>query len=151
MEDIDRRILDLIQKDFPLTHRPFLDIGKRLNLSEEEVFERVKRLKGEGIIRRIGATLDSRKLGYVSTLCTAAVPEDKIEEFVRIVNSYPNVTHNYRRDHKYNIWFTFIDRSMERIDSVLKEIEAKTGVSVFSLPAKRVFKINVSFDLTRDY
>jgi DNA-binding Lrp family transcriptional regulator len=151
MEEVDRKILNIIQADFPLTERPFLSIGKRLNISEDEAFERVKRLKYNGVIRRIGANFDSRKLGYVSTLCAATVPEDKIEEFVELVNSYPNVTHNYRRDHKYNIWFTFIDESMDRIESVLKEIYKKTGIYVFNLPAKRIFKIRVSFDLTTDY
>ena len=150
MDEIDRRILNIIQSDFPLTKNPFLMIGRKLNISEDEVFERVKRLKYSGIIRRIGATLDSRKLGYVSTLCTAIVPEDKIDEFVSVINSYPNVTHNYKRNHNYNIWFTFIEESMEKIEIILKEIYEKTGIYIFNLPAKKMFKIRVNFDLTTE-
>ena len=148
MDGIDRRILDIIQTDFPLSSRPFRAIGERIGIKEEEVLERIRSLKERGVIRRIGATFEPRKLGYTSTLCAAKVPEEKIEGFVAVVNSYPGVTHNYERDHEYNIWFTLIGRSKEEIERNIAEIEERTGVKgIKNLPTLRRFKINVSFDM----
>ncbi len=149
MDSIDRKILNIIQKEFPLEAEPYRIVGERIGLTEDEVFERVMRLKEEGIIRRIGAVFDIRKLGYASTLCAAQVPEEKIEDFVAAVNSYAGVTHNYRRRHTYNIWFTFIAPSMEEIEQSLEEIKRTTGVaSILNMPATRIFKIDASFDLS---
>jgi DNA-binding Lrp family transcriptional regulator len=87
-------------------------------------------------------------LGFVSTLCAAKVPEDMIESFSKVVNRYPGVTHNYLRDNKYNIWFTFIAPSMEVIEANLKNISKETKISdIINLPATKVFKIKAHFDL----
>lgn len=148
MDEIDRRILNLIQKEFPLCAEPFRVIGDELGLAEKEVLERIRRLKADGIIRRIGAVFDPGKLGFVSTLCAARVPEGGISDFVALVNSYSGVTHNYRRNHDYNIWFTFIAESFEALERALGEIKTKTGVSdIISMPARRTFKINAVFEL----
>jgi DNA-binding Lrp family transcriptional regulator len=148
MDDIDRKILNLIQREFPICAEPFKVIGGKLGLGEEEVLERIRRLKTDEVIRRIGAVFDPKKLGFVSTLCAARVPEDRIRDFVDAVNSYTGVTHNYRRNHDYNIWFTFIAEGPEALERALGEIKAKTGVSdIISMPAKRTFKINATFEL----
>ena len=148
MDNIDKDLLNEIQSRFPVTSRPYLELGKRLELSEEEVLVRVKRLKEDGVIRRIGGNFNSRKLNFTSTLCAARVPEDRIEEFVAEVNSYKGVTHNYLRDNKYNIWFTFIAPSIEFIENCLKEISLKTGVEdILNLPAVRMYKIKVDFEV----
>ena len=148
MEDIDREILNEIQSDFPITPRPYLELGKRLNMSEDEIFKRVKRLKSEGIIRRIGGNFNSRKLNFTSTLCAARVPEGQIEDFVEVVNRYKGVTHNYLRDHDYNVWFTFIAPSKSYIVKALRTISKKTGVKeILNLPAVRLFKIKVDFEV----
>ena len=148
MDDIDRTIVNEIQSDFPLATRPFRELGKRLNLSENEILGRVKRLKEEGVIRRIGGNFNSKKLNFTSTLCAAKVPEDKIDEFVEAVNRYPGVTHNYLRNHEYNVWFTFIAENMAIIDNAIKEISSSTGVKeIRNLPAVRMFKIKVDFEV----
>jgi DNA-binding Lrp family transcriptional regulator len=148
MDDVDRKILNAIQSDFPIVARPYRELGKSVNLSEEEVFERVKGLKKEGVIRRIGGNFHSRTLNFTSTLCAAKVPEERITRFVEVVNSYPGVTHNYLRNHEYNVWFTFIAPSTEEIENSLAEISEITGVKeVYSLPAVRVFKIKVDFEV----
>jgi len=103
MDDIDRKILNRIQSDFPVTSRPYLVVANNLGLSEDDVLKRLARLKEKRIIRRIGGNFVPEKLGFVSTLCAAKVPEDKIEFFAKEVNGYPGVTHNYKRDNKYNI------------------------------------------------
>ena len=148
MDEPDRKILNAIQSDFPITERPYEALGRQLGLSEEEVLQRVKRLKEEGIIRRIGGNFHSSKLDFKSTLCAAKVPEEKIESFVKVVNRHPGVTHNYLRNHEFNVWFTFIAPSFEAIEHSLKEISDITGVrEVYSLPAVKMFKIKVDFEV----
>jgi DNA-binding Lrp family transcriptional regulator len=98
-----------------------------------------------GVIRRIGANFTSRKLGYTSTLCAAHVPEERLARFVEVVNRFPGVTHNYLRQHHFNVWFTLIAESLERLDQILTEISEASGVEVLSLPAQEIFKIKVDF------
>jgi DNA-binding Lrp family transcriptional regulator len=148
MDPTNKKILNEIQSGFPVTSRPFLEIGDRLGLSEDEVIGRIKRLKEDGIIRRIGGNFNSRKLGFTSTLCAARVPEEKIDRFVEAVNSFKGVTHNYLRKNPYNIWFTFIAPDMASIETALKEIALKTGVNdILNLPAEKMYKIKVDFEV----
>ncbi|MCD6305212.1 MAG: AsnC family transcriptional regulator [Deltaproteobacteria bacterium] len=146
MDQTDRKILNEIQSDFPIAHRPYQELGERLGLTEDEVMARVGRLKEKGIIRRIGGNFHSSRLNFVSTLCAAKVPQDKIETFVDAVNRHPGVTHNYLRNNSYNIWFTFIAQDMNIIENALKEIVEETGIEeILNLPAKQVYKIKVDF------
>ncbi|MGD9245335.1 MAG: AsnC family transcriptional regulator [Desulfobacterales bacterium] len=148
IDDMDRAILNLIQSDFPITPRPYLAIAQRLGFSENDVIKRLNRLKKKGIIRRIGGNFVPEKLGFVSTLCAARVPEDKIQSFAKAVNRYPGVTHNYQRDNKYNVWFTFIAPSMKEIEKNLENISRQTGIKkIINLPATKVFKIRAHFNL----
>ena len=148
IDEIDRAILNRIQSDFPITTRPYLSIAQDLHLSEDQVIKRIKRLKKKGIIRRIGGNFVPEKLGFVSTLCAAKVSRDKIKNFTRTVNRYPGVTHNYRRDNKYNIWFTFIAQSMDEIRNNLENISLETGVKgILNLPATKMYKIKAHFDI----
>lgn len=149
MDDTDRKLLNEIQSDFPITQRPYKDLGVRVNCSEEETLERVRRLKEEGIIRRIGGNFDSKRLGFATTLCAGKVADDKINRFVEVVNQYPEVTHNYLRDYPYNIWFTFVARDSDMVQRYIEEIKEQTGVrEILDLPAVKVFKIRVDFDLS---
>jgi len=148
IDDINRAILNSIQSDFPLTPRPYLAIAEDLGLTEDDVLDRLNRLKKEGIIRRIGGNFVPEKLGFISTLCAARVPEDKIDLFAKIVNRYPGVTHNYQRNNEFNIWFTFIAPSMDKIHENLDRIRQESGIhDIINLPATKVFKIKAHFDL----
>ncbi|MFZ7127249.1 MAG: AsnC family transcriptional regulator [Desulfobacterales bacterium] len=146
LDETDRRILNRIQSDFPVSKRPYAVIAEELGLPETEMLDRVRRLKEAGIIRRIGGNFSPERLGYVSTLCAAKVPEDQVETFAAVVNRFPGVTHNYLRECPFNIWFTFIAPSAEEIAQNLADIEAATGVTgILNLPATRVFKIKAKF------
>ena len=148
MDEIDKKILNILQKEFPLEEQPFLIVGERCGISEDETISRVRKMKEEGILRRIGAVFDGTKLGRVSTLCAARVPEEKIENFVQIVNANKNVTHNYRRDNEYNIWFTVSATTAKELKVFLKKVKEQTGVTdILDMRAVRTFKINASFDL----
>jgi DNA-binding Lrp family transcriptional regulator len=148
LDEDDRRLLNRIQSDFPLDARPFRTLAAELGLEERDVIERVRRLRRCGIIRRIGGNFVPGKLSYVSTLCAAQVPEDRIDAFAAVVNRYPGVTHNYQRDGEYNVWFTFIAPSPEEIAAHLDDIAAETGVKrILNLPATHLFKIRAQFEL----
>ena len=114
LDDLDRAILNEIQSNFPIVSRPYAEVGVRVGADEEQVLRRVRTLMESGVIRRLGANFTSRKLGYTSTLCAARVPPESLERFVEVVNRYPGVTHNYLRDHHFNVWFTLIAESPAR-------------------------------------
>ena len=144
----DKKILNRIQSGFPITRNPFATIAAELGLAEEDVLTRLTRLREQGLIRRIGGNFVPEKLGFVSTLCAAKVPADRIDQFAETVNRYPGVTHNYLRENNYNVWFTFIAPSREDIEQNLANISRETGVTeILNLPATRVFKIRAQFNL----
>lgn len=148
LDELDKAILNEIQSHFPIVSRPYAEVARRVGASEKEVIRRVRAMFDSGIIRRIGANFASRKLGYTSTLCAAAVPPEQLERFAEVVNRYPGVTHNYLRRHRYNVWFTLIAESKERLSQVLSEISRASGVGeIMSLPAREAFKIKVDFPL----
>jgi len=148
MDKIDKLLINTIQTDFPITERPYLELGRRFEISEEEVIDRIAELKKQGVIRRIGGNFNTKKLNFTSTLCAARVSENELDHFVKVVNSYPGVTHNYLRNNDYNVWFTFIASSMEEIDRSLEEISNLTGIKdIINLPAVKMFKIRVEFSV----
>ena len=148
LDRTDRAILNEIQSHFPFKSRPYREVSERLGLTEKEVIFRVGQMVQGGIIRRIGANFNSRKLGFTSTLCAARVPEEKISTFVEKVNQYPGVTHNYERQGDFNIWFTLIAGSQDLIKTTIQEIKKSTGIdTLISLPAVDIFKIRVDFEV----
>jgi DNA-binding Lrp family transcriptional regulator len=148
MDETDKRILNSLQADFPIVPKPFGAIAVRIGVKEEEVLTRVCRLKDSGLIRRIGAIFESRKLGYASALCAARVSEEKMASFVEAVNRYDGVTHNYRRNGDYNIWFTFIAPTEEDIKAFLAGIGKETGVTdILCMRAVKTFKVNAQFEV----
>ena len=148
IDNTNKKILNNIQVDFPISSRPYKIIADRLGILEDELIQRVIQMKEDMLIRRIGGNFSPDKLGYHSTLCAAKVPEAKLKLFTKTVNSYSGVTHNYKRDHQFNVWFTFIAPSVEIIKKNLKEISQKTGVeTILNLPATKVFKISANFKL----
>ncbi len=148
MDKINKTILNNMQVDFPIASRPYKIIADKLGILEDELIQRVRQMKDDMLIRRIGGNFSPDKLGFYSTLCAAKVSLDKVELFTDTVNDYPGVTHNYRRDHKFNIWFTFIAPSRQIIQESLDQISKITGVNnILNLPATNVFKISANFKL----
>ena len=145
---VRKRVLDEIQSRFPLEHDPYGVLARRLGLERRQVIETVRDLREDGTIRRIGASFDSAKIGYVSTLCAAAVEgnECEIDRVAEAVNAHPEVTHNYLRPARYNLWFTVTARSHPAIERLLDEIREETGVEdILDLPAVKKYKIRVDF------
>jgi DNA-binding Lrp family transcriptional regulator len=148
-DPVDLYILDALQDDIPLVPRPFTTIAQRLGIPERDFLERLKRLHMMGIVRGISPTIESRHMGLAAaTLVALHVPDERIREIADIINSYPGVSHNFRRDHYYTIWFTLTGKNKEDIEHVLAEILRRTGIpdtDVMDLPTVKKLKVDVRF------
>ncbi len=151
MDDLDKQLINRIQSGFPIVSRPYRQLGRELGISEKELISRLARLKDQGIIRRLGAAFDSKKLGFTSILAAMKVPQNKVDAVAELLNSYKGVTHNYLRDAEYNMWFTLIAESTVRLAEIIEEIKQKSGINeLLELPATRLFKIKVDFNLEKN-
>jgi DNA-binding Lrp family transcriptional regulator len=144
-------LLYRMQNAFPLTEKPFEALGRELGESEETVLSEVRRLKEEGIIRQTSAIFDTKRLGYHSSLVAFKVPEEKIETAAEIINSHPGVSHNYLRNHDFNIWFTLAVPPDSRLglQGTINRLQKLTGAEeAIALPTLKMFKISVKLDTT---
>lgn len=148
MNELQKNILNIMQADFPIVQRPFAEMATVVACDEQDVLEQVAELKQRAIIRRIGAIFDAAHMGYSSTLVAAKVPEEKVLLFVEAVNKLPGVSHNYGRAHRFNVWFTLTVPDTKCIEPILGQLSREFGLTdIYSLPAERLFKIYVNFDL----
>lgn len=148
LSDYDKQLLNLIQGNIPFAKRPFAAIAERLNSDEDTVIERLRNLKDQGYIRRIGPFFDSARLGYVSTLVALRVQPGAVQAVAEAVNLYPGVTHNYEREGKYNLWFAVLSPDRQTQEQVLAEVASLPGVErLLNLPAIKKYKVNVQFTL----
>jgi DNA-binding Lrp family transcriptional regulator len=144
-------LLYKMQNAFPLTERPFAELARELGRSEEEVLEAVRELKKQGIIRQTSAIFDTKRLGYHSSLVAFKVPEAKIEEAAEIINAHPGVSHNYLRNHDFNLWFTLAVPPDSRLglQGTINRLQRLTGAEeAIALPTLKMFKISVKLDTT---
>ena len=148
MDELDWRILQALQNDFPLSARPYEIIACKLQIPCEQLWNRVQRLMTKGVIRRIGASLDSRKLGFCSTLAAVSIEPNLVDKAAEIIGRFPEVTHSYLRKDDFNIWFTIIATDEERLVEILKEIRTALSIDtsdILNLPVKRLFKLDARF------
>jgi len=142
----DGKLVDLLQTSFPLTERPYADLGRMLGMDEQTCFERVKKLASAGIIRRIGASFVPRRLGYVSTLVAARVAPDALDAVAERVGAFPQVTHDYTRTGAYNLWFTVIAKDAAELKAVVGSVAREKGVErLVELPATKTYKLRAVF------
>jgi DNA-binding Lrp family transcriptional regulator len=148
-DQTDLAILNALQDDLPLVSRPWEAVADSLGIAETEMLERMKKMGVSGIIRGISPVLESRPLGlHAATLVALRVPEERIGEVAGIISTYSEVSHNFRRDHTYNLWFTIAAPDREGIRHIMDEILHRTGVpadDVLNLPTKTRIKIDVRF------
>lgn len=136
-----------LQSGIPLTTRPFKEIGELADLSEDEAIARINNMLAQGILRKVGAIIAPRNMGYVSTLAALNVPEGEIEKTAELINQFKSVTHNYLREGEPNIWFTMTEPDKATLEKNLGEIEKATGHTIMRMPVEKLYKIGVKFDI----
>ena len=157
---LSQKLLAIIQDGFPLVERPYKALAEMLNVSEQDVFDEVEKMRASGVIRRIGGVYDSKKLGFISRLCAGKVPASSLdfsaephsqtpmEKFAAVVMSEPAITHNYIRSHEYNVWFTVIVENESAIQTVVDRVCSQTDLhDVHVLTATKKYKINTVMSL----
>jgi siroheme decarboxylase len=148
IDALDRRLLNEIQWVFPLADRPYLEISRRYNISENSVMQRISILKKIGIIRQINAIFDTRRLGYKSALVSFSVSSDKLNHVAELVNKHPGVSHNYERNHEFNMWFTLAVPPNVSMKAELEKMASIDGVKKYRvLPTLKLYKIGVRLDM----
>ena len=143
----DRLLLNRIQSGFPVTPRPFLDVGRELGMTEDDVIARVQRLLETGVVNRLGPVLSPTAVGGERTLAAMSVPPERLEAAAALVNSFEAVSHNYEREHHYNLWFVLSAEEPGEVERVLAAIERETGIAVMNLPALEEYFLGVRFQL----
>lgn len=149
MDQIDKDLLNALQTSFPLDPKPFETLGKRLGISEDEVMARVRNLKKSDLLRQISAIFDSAALGYSSVLAALRVDPEELDRAAAIVSRHRGVSHNYSRNHDFNLWFTLTVPPGQSADAEADSLKKEAGAQALRLlPTVRLFKIGVSFDMS---
>ncbi len=151
LDETDKKLLQLLQDEFPIVEQPYKAAGEKLGLTETQVITRLKKLSQIGVTQRIGAVVDKSKAGLpAATLVALKIPSGRVDEVSEVINQYSGVSHNYMREHEYNVWFTLKAQSYAELEITLREILNKAAVAAkdaLSLPTKCCFKVNVRFQI----
>jgi siroheme decarboxylase len=151
LDAVDKKLLNEIQWVFPLVDRPYVDIAKKHDITELDVMHRIKALKKLGLIRQINAIFDTRRLGYKSALVAFAVSPNRLDNVADKINEHPGVSHNYERNHEYNMWFTLAVPPGSDMKQDLDKMAALDGVIKYRvLPTLKLYKIGVRLDMVNE-
>ena len=146
MDEIDRNIINHMQSDFPVCETPFAVMSEQLKIEENELIERVQALLDGGTLSRFGPLYNIEKLGSKYCLVAMNVPQHDLESVIEVVNSYPEVAHNYERDHDFNVWFVLAAETVSEIEDILTEIENRTEYKTYDMPKLDEFYVELKFD-----
>lgn len=150
LDRADRLLINSLQRGFPLSPRPYREVAEALGLEEQEVIERLRRMLAEGALTRLGAILSAPQLGGERTLAALAAPPERLEEVIQAINRHEEVSHNYERTHRYNLWFVISSEDSDAVQRVIAEIERETGLTVINLPTLEEYRVEFYFELTDD-
>ena len=143
MDSVDARLINCLQEGLPVCSRPFDDIAASLDLSVDELLSRVQRLLDGGVLTRFGPMFNAENLGGALSLCAMQVPLDRYDEVTDLVNAFPEVAHNYERDHLLNMWFVIATERPEQAAAVIREIEQATACRVYDMPKQEEFFVRL--------
>ncbi|MFD2189367.1 Lrp/AsnC family transcriptional regulator [Pistricoccus aurantiacus] len=143
LTDVDRHILNRLQDGLPIVERPFAVAAEELDISEATLLERLEALKESGVLSRFGPMYHAERLGGGLTLAAMAIPEERFDAIVEQVNAFTEVAHNYRREHRLNMWFVLATETPERIEETIAAIEAATGYPVYNMPKQEEFHVRL--------
>ena len=143
VDAIDARLIDRLHGGFPLDERPFATVAAEIGLDEEELIERLRRLLARGVLTRFGPLFQIERVGGRFMLAALRVPEERFDEVAARVNALPEVAHNYRREHAFNMWFVLAAESPQGVDAAIERIERETGLPVLALPKEREYFVEL--------
>ena len=147
LDELDRKIINRLQDAFPLVPNPFARVALQIGCTEQDLIDRVTRLRDQGVFTRFGPFLDAAAIGGDFCLCAMSVPTERFDEVAEIVNGHPEVAHNYERAHAFNMWFVLATEDPERIDEVIAIIEQQTGYPVYNMPKLEEFFIGLKLEV----
>lgn len=145
MDETDRTIINRLQESFPICDRPYQVIAEQFGITEQELIQRLEQMLEKKQLSRFGPMYHAERLGGGLSLCAMRIPEADFERVTEQVNAFPEVAHNYARDHELNMWFVLATETAERIHSVLVEIEQATGYTVYNMPKQEEFFVGLKF------
>lgn len=147
MDQIDKIIINRLQGGFPICERPFAEVSAKLGIDENMLIERINHMINEGVLSRFGPMYNVEKMGGIYSLVAMKVPVNDLNYVVEIINSYPEIAHNYEREHEFNLWFVLAVESQTRKQEVLAEIESRTGYTVYDMPKREEFYVGLKLDV----
>ena len=143
LDALDRRIINALQGGFPIADEPYREVAEQLGITEADLLGRLQRLLDERVLTRFGPMFQIERLGGRFVLAALAVPEARYAEVTEAVNALPEVAHNYRREHRLNMWFVLATETPDGIADATRRIEAATGLTVFAFPKLREFFVDM--------
>ena len=143
LDELDRAIINRLQDDLPIVSRPYAAVAAELRLSEEELLSRLQRLLDDNTLTRFGPLYHAERLGGALTLAALAVPEEEFDQVAEKVNAFPEVAHNYAREHTLNMWFVLATETAQEIDAVIRQIQIDTGYPVYNMPKQQEFYVGL--------
>ena len=146
LDATDRKIVNALQGGFPVAARPYAEAAERLGLDEQDLIARIERMLADRTLTRFGPMYNAERMGGAFCLCAVAVPEERLDAVVDLINAHDEVAHNYLRSHRLNVWFVLGTETPERVDEVIAAIEAETGLEVCALPKEREFFVGLRVD-----
>jgi DNA-binding Lrp family transcriptional regulator len=149
LDDIDRAIVATLQSDFPVCERPYAAVAGQLGLTEDELLQRLQSLLARKVLTRFGPMYQVERMGGAFVLAALAVPEARYDEVTALVNALPEVAHNYRREHRLNMWFVLATETPDGIAAACRRIEAATGLQVFAFPKEREYFVEMKLEARR--
>ncbi len=146
MDDIDRNLINTLQNGLPICESPYRQIAVALNITETELLVRLKNLLAEGVLTRFGPLYNAEQMGGALSLAAVKAPAERFEDLAQIINAFPEVAHNYARNHALNMWFVLATETPEQQQHVINAIEMQTGLTVYNLPKIKEYFVNLKLE-----
>lgn len=146
MDEIDKQIINALQDGFPICDAPYQQVATQLGLTELELIARLKALLDNGTLTRFGPLYNAEQMGGALTLAAVKAPKERFDEVVEIINSFPEVAHNYARNHELNMWFVIATEAPEQIQQTINAIERLTGLIVYNMPKNKEYFVNLKLE-----
>jgi len=146
MDETDKQIVNALQDGFPICDAPYLQVATQLGLTEQDLITRLQTLLDNGTLTRFGPLYNAEQMGGALTLAAVKAPLDRFDEITEIINSFPEVAHNYARNHELNMWFVIATETPEQVRQTINAIERQTGLTVYNMPKNKEYFVNLKLE-----